>query len=270
MTDDAYRRHLEKIYSRDPLQVLQTEHYHAGYFESADVDIPTSQQRYLEVLLQDQSLLPEHCVVDIGCGQGTTARWIHRQFGATVVGVDIVETVLQRGRARDQLALARADMGRLPFRSDCVDAIVGVESVYHHRDRTIVFAEFARVLRPRGVLLLSEYLLGDSPRRLPTNVVSAVVESKFLANEATYRDQLSDAGFVEVSVVDVAELTAIGTADFLRSHAALRHQLFQAELGPRRGKLASIVGYPLLYKLWCSAFKSKRVRQVFLTARLEG
>lgn len=267
MTDRDSGRRLEWLKSQDAPGIVQSEHYHAGYFDSKDLDLAASQQRHLDMLLQNHTPGASDVVVDVGCGRGNTARWIRRQFGSAVVGIDIFDAVLQSGRACDDLPLAQSDMTRLPFRSNCVDLIIGVESIYGIPDRGVAFAEFARTLRPGGVLVLSDFMLGDGPSRSSTRFVSAVVHSKSLATEAVYRAQLHEAGFENISTVDVGEFTAVGTAAFLKAHPQLRHRLFRAQLGARRGALFSIVGFPLFYRFWCRAFTSKRCRQVFVTAR---
>jgi len=116
-------------------------------------------------------------------------------------------------------------------------------------------------------MLLSEFMLGTEPDRLSARVVSAVVGSNSLASEAAYREQLRAAGFADISVVDVGEATALGTAAFLKARPALRHRVFRARLGEPRGRFFSVVGFPLFYKTWCDAFTSKRVRHVFVIAR---
>jgi SAM-dependent methyltransferase len=164
------------------------------------------------------------------------------------------------------LPLARGDMAQLPFRSGSVDLIVGVESVYNVPRRGRVFAEFARVLRPGGTLLLSEFLLGDNPRRMYTGLVSAVAQAETLEPEATYRAKLGAAGFDDISLADVGEYTAVATAEHLRVHATLRHDLARAQLGRVRGAVFSTIAFPLGYKLWCRAFEQRRTRHVFITA----
>lgn len=247
--------------------ILKSEHYHLGYFDSQDPDLPTSQERHLEELFLQQSPDAGDLVVDVGCGQGNGARWLRRRFASSVIGIDIFDAVLQNGRAVDDLPLAQSDMADLPFRTNSVDLIVGVESLYGHPQRQAVFDEFARALRPGGAMLLSEYMLGDEPTRFARRVVSAIVHSKSLSAEADYRKQLHAAGFTDISVVDVGKFTAVGTAAFLKAHPEVRHDLFRAQFGPPRGPLLSVVGFALFYKFWCNAFRSKRFRHVFVTAR---
>jgi SAM-dependent methyltransferase len=238
-----------------------------GYFDSPDFDLPAGQQRHIEELFRQFSPAGYDTIVDVGCGQGNTARWLRRHYGANVIGIDILGPVLEKSRTVDDLPLAQCDMAKLALRSDRVDMIVAVESLYALPNRQVAFAEFARVLRHGGVMLLSEFMLGTEPNRLSTRVVSAVVGSNSLAPEAVYQEQLRLAGFVDISMVDVGEATAVGTAAFLKARPALRHRVFRARLGEPRGRFFSSVGFPLLYKTWCDAFTSKRVRHVFVTAR---
>ena len=116
-------------------------------------------------------------------------------------------------------------------------------------------------------MLLSEYMLGKNQLDFASRVVSAIVHSKSFVGEADYREQLQAAGFTDISVVAVSLNNEVGTAAFLKSHAEVRHDLFRAQFGPPRGALLSVVGFALFYKLWCDAFRNKRCRHVFVTAR---
>ena len=48
------------------------------------------------------------------------------------------------------------DAARLPFADAAVDGIISVEAAFHFRSRAAFFAECYRVLRPRGVLSISD------------------------------------------------------------------------------------------------------------------
>ncbi|THV40154.1 class I SAM-dependent methyltransferase [Glycomyces buryatensis] len=97
-------------------------------------------------------------VLDIGCGPGHYAAALIER-GAEVVGVDGSEVLLAHARKRlgEGVELLRHDLeAPLHFASDAsFDAIV-CALVYHHiHDRKQLLAEFLRVLRPGGRLLLS-------------------------------------------------------------------------------------------------------------------
>ena len=51
-----------------------------------------------EELLRLADIRPEHHVLEVGCGPGTTAVEIARRFGARVTAVDIDDMMLEKAR----------------------------------------------------------------------------------------------------------------------------------------------------------------------------
>lgn len=96
-------------------------------------------------------------LLDVGCGTGLLAARIRRERRSTsVVGLDFSAGMLEHARARGgALPLVRGDGGRLPFRDGVFDAIVATESFHWFPDPDGALAEFRRVLRPSGRLLLA-------------------------------------------------------------------------------------------------------------------
>lgn len=97
-------------------------------------------------------------VVDAGCGTGYLAAGLRRAVpGLRVVGADLSAGMLQRARAAGAWPLVQADGGRLPVRAASVDLVVARGVLHHLPDVTAALADWRRVLRPRGaVVLLSE------------------------------------------------------------------------------------------------------------------
>lgn len=96
-------------------------------------------------------------VLDAGCGQGTpVANRLTPEY--EVVGLDFSAEMLRLAAdAASEATLLRGDMIDLAFGADAFDAIAAFHSIIHvpvdeHRD---VIEEFARVLRPGGLLLVS-------------------------------------------------------------------------------------------------------------------
>jgi SAM-dependent methyltransferase len=99
-------------------------------------------------------------VVDVGNGLGTAepliAAAIHPR---RLAAVNITQWQLAAGRDRLREAGAAgvtADATRLPFADGSVDGIISVEAAFHFRSRQEFFAESNRVLRPGGVLSISD------------------------------------------------------------------------------------------------------------------
>ena len=108
-----------------------------------------------------QSLLPEvhgQRVLDIGCGPGAHAQWLI-EHGATVVGVDLTERMLEHARARlgPSVELHCADIGApMPFLPDAsFDGVLAPLVLDYVSDWSVPMAEFFRVLEPGGWLVFS-------------------------------------------------------------------------------------------------------------------
>ena len=99
-------------------------------------------------------------VLDVGNGLGTQdpliAQTVHP---SRLVAVNITEWQLAAGRNRLREAAAAPVAGnavRLPIADQTVDGIISVEAAFHFRSRRAFFEECFRVLRPGGVLSMSD------------------------------------------------------------------------------------------------------------------
>jgi 2-polyprenyl-6-hydroxyphenyl methylase/3-demethylubiquinone-9 3-methyltransferase len=95
-------------------------------------------------------------VLDVGCGEARfTAELVHAGF--SVVGVDVAEEPLRRGRARHpELDLRVVALeGPWPLADASFDVVWAGETIEHVADTAGWLSEVRRVLRPGGSLLLS-------------------------------------------------------------------------------------------------------------------
>jgi SAM-dependent methyltransferase len=98
-------------------------------------------------------LAPGCKVLEVGVGTGAIALPL-LELGFDVVGIDIAHSMLVRARERCGARVARADGACLPIASESRDAVVAVWVLHVAGDREGVLAEAARVLRPRGRLVV--------------------------------------------------------------------------------------------------------------------
>lgn len=91
--------------------------------------------------------------IDVGCGTG---RWTER-LGA--IGLDASPAMLAVAARKPGLRgrLAAADAAALPVASGWADLVLCTLTFGHVRDQASAMHEFARVLRPGGTLLLSDF-----------------------------------------------------------------------------------------------------------------
>lgn len=96
-------------------------------------------------------------VLDAACGEGYGSYLLGHSARA-VTGVDIDRQAIEHARRRYAGTTVRfecADCTQLPLDADSVDAVVSFETLEHLEAQDQLLAEFRRVLRPDGFLLLS-------------------------------------------------------------------------------------------------------------------
>ncbi|MEU3845004.1 class I SAM-dependent methyltransferase [Streptomyces sp. NPDC028635] len=96
---------------------------------------------------------PAQPVLDVGVGTGIVAEQLTAR-GHTVVGVDLSPGMLALARQRLGDRVAVGDACRLPVRTASVAQAVSTWLLHTGPDRTSVFREVARVLRPGGRYLV--------------------------------------------------------------------------------------------------------------------
>jgi SAM-dependent methyltransferase len=100
--------------------------------------------------------LPAGTALDAACGTGRYAGYLAAR-GHQVVGVDSSPEMLDRARARvPQGAFLLGQLQQLPLPDDAVDLVVSGLALAHVPALEPVMAEFARVLRPGGHVVISD------------------------------------------------------------------------------------------------------------------
>ena len=133
--------------------------------------------------------LPAGVALDAACGTGRLTEYLVER-GHRVIGVDSSPGMLAHARARlPDTDFRPGDLGALPVDDDSVDLVVCALALTHLPDLAPAIAEFARVLRPGGHLVISDchqelVALGSMPR-----VRLASGEPAFLP---TFRHRASD------------------------------------------------------------------------------
>jgi SAM-dependent methyltransferase len=115
--------------------------------------------------------LPVGTALDAACGTGRHTAYL-AQLGHRVVGLDQSPEMLARAAERLPGAdLRQADLDQLPLADSAVDVVVCALALTHVPRLAPVMAEFARVLRPGGHLVISDahllmsYVRPTLPRR---------------------------------------------------------------------------------------------------------
>ena len=164
-TPDAVRAYYE----------LLGDLFHAAWGESLHFAVYSGTQTRDEaaaaterMIAEDGGFGPGMSVLDVGCGSGGPALTMATQWEVHVTGVDLVPGHIERAREQaaargldDRTAFLEADVSDLPFPDASFDRVYAIESAYHAPDKARFYAECARVLRPGGSFLGTDWLQGD-------------------------------------------------------------------------------------------------------------
>jgi SAM-dependent methyltransferase len=203
-------------------------------------------------------------ILDVGNGLGTQDRLIaDAARPRRLVAVNITEWQLAAGRdpLRDAAAAPVAgDAARLPVADGTADGVISVEAAFHFRSRKAFFDECYRVLRPGGVLSMSDIAVQRWPIS-PAELVAGLTQMRVFGLRRTMAMTAGQiaaaaraAGLAEVEITACGDrviapalrLTAARLAGTSAAptgqHAAARLLLWQVELLWRR----RIIDYLLL------------------------
>jgi len=120
-----------------------------------------------EDLVDTLGIQPRMKVLDLGCGDGTTALPA-AQRGAIVLGVDIAENLVAAGNARaakadlDNLRFQQGDASRLTGIADAsFDLVVSIFGAMFAPRPFDVAHEMVRVTKPGGRIVMGNWIPGD-------------------------------------------------------------------------------------------------------------
>jgi SAM-dependent methyltransferase len=114
-----------------------------------------------EAFIQRLNIPPGSRVLDVACGTGNTAIPLARS-GCIVTGVDIATNLLEQARARTaaeglSINFDEGDAEALPYADASFDAVTTMFGAMFAPRPELVASEFARVLKPGGLLAMGNW-----------------------------------------------------------------------------------------------------------------
>ena len=179
-------------------------------------------------------------VLDIGCGAGGIDLALATTHGAGfVTGIDVEDPVLTRARALvaekglgDRVGLVKVTPGPLPFPPGTFDVVFSKDSIVHIPDKQTLMAEVARVLKPGGWFIGSDWLIGsDVISPMMADYIAAEGLDFGMATAARYQAAMAAAGFTDIRITS--------RNDWYRTEARAEVARMQGETGVRA---AAVVG----------------------------
>lgn len=155
---------------------------------------------------------PGDHLLDVGSGIGGPARWFAGRFGCRVTGIDLTPEFVEVARHLTRLVgldeRVRFETGNalaMPFPDASFDGVASMNVSMNIADKSALYREIDRVLKPGGWLVLSEIAQGEGGAPdYPTPWARTAGES-FLATPDETRHGLVAAGFEVVRLESAVE-----------------------------------------------------------------
>jgi len=193
-------------------------------------------------------LQPDETVLDLGSGAGIDVLLAADRVGpgGKAIGVDMTPEMVERARQNAEKAgVANVEFrsGRLeslPVEDETIDAVTSNCVINLVPDKSLVFQEVARVLRPGGRLVISDIVLdGELPEAVRNDVLAYVGCVAGAMQRDAYFDAVAAAGFSSVEVLDDVD-TVGAVCDTLPGQVQTFTERTGVELDQLRGKVRSV------------------------------
>jgi len=140
-------------------------------------------------------------VLDVGCGLGGPSRLLALEFGCNVTGVDLTEdycrtaeVLAERLGLEESVRYRQANALDLPFEPGTFEAVWTQHAAMNIEDKTRLYGEMVRVLRPGGLVAIYDVCGGESgPPHFPVPWAREP-EQSHLASQTELRAHLKGAG----------------------------------------------------------------------------
>ena len=156
-------------------------------------------------LLDKCDLIPGQEILYVGCGAGTSAVKIATEFDCRLVGVDVLETMVEAAKnwathkgAEDLVEFEVADAQDLPFEDNRFDVVLSesVNTFIHDLERAA--SEYVRVTRPGGYVGMNEAIWVKTPTETARETMEQIT-GQHLRDPDEWVSMLKLAGLVDVT-----------------------------------------------------------------------
>lgn len=163
------------------------EDIHIGLYQQAGDPIAVASRRTVEKMAGlVPALTNQDRILDIGSGYGGAARYLAKTYGCRVTALNLSEVENERNRQlcreqglADHIEVVDGSFEQLPFELGQFDVVWSQDAILHSGNRTQVFQEVVRVLKPGGSFILTDPMQADT---CPPGVLQPILDRIHLAS----------------------------------------------------------------------------------------
>jgi 27-O-demethylrifamycin SV methyltransferase len=150
----------------DAWKYIFGDNFHLGYFSSPGISLDEATDALIDQMTALGSFSEQTKVLDVGCGVGNPAFYLHKKFGCDITGISTSEKgVYQAGEEskrrgyQEKVRFRVANALDNGFGDNTFDVVWVMESSHLMKEKRHLFAECYRVLKPGGLILLCDVML---------------------------------------------------------------------------------------------------------------
>ena len=196
-TREYYDGPADEIY-----RLIWGDNLHLGVPCNPECPHPEAMEHTNEIMSGLADLGPAIRVLDLGCGYGSTARYLARSYGCTVTGINISEKELELARLRAAeaglehlLSFEQGDFHSLLYENESFDVVWSQEAFLHGADKSLIISEARRVLKSGGTLIFTDIVVRSETPASDRERIYDRISSPEMWDSEDYRRCLVDQGF---------------------------------------------------------------------------
>ena len=212
------------------------DNIHLGVPCGQECPHPEAMEHTNEIMAQAVRLGPETRVLDLGCGYGSTARYLAKNYGCPITATNISENELELAWDRtleagldELIEYEYGDFHDLIYADDSFHVVWSQEAFLHAADKSKVLSECRRVLVPGGTLVFTDILVRSGTPEADRTRIYDRVKSPDMWDLSDYRRTLEGLGLQISRAEDWSEHVA-------RSYGWVRDRVLE-----ERHKLLGVV-----------------------------
>ena len=222
-----------------------------GYWTRPGMSYIEAAHNLIDLLLKKLGLTNESDLLDIGCGMGSQDIYIAKKtrprsiaaIDTTRIHIEIAkERAKNSGVSEKDITFLYGTAVRMPFPDASFSHILSIEALEHLDTREAFFREAFRVMKPGGIMAMSDYSLGRTPKNVFERAMLGLVAWLWrvppanLYSNNEYEKKMEEAGFSNITIENVGKDVIPG---YYYEH---RKPAQKAAIRKVRGFWAGIVG----------------------------
>jgi microcystin synthetase protein McyJ len=210
---------IEKMYSRFDDILLSTDtncnYLNLGYWKQTN-NLKKACEDLLDLVIEMAEIKNGNKILDVGFGYGEQDIYFANKFPKIIInGINILTQQVKFAQQKVKLAglsnrvdLSNGDAVNLTFDDAIFDLTLAIESAFHFETRQKFFNESYRVLKPGGIIVLTDCLpqtFSENDKKFVEASTSMGIPLANQYNIQVYVNKLKEVGFERISYIDLSQ-----------------------------------------------------------------